>query len=85
VIGASLFEERLKVVLGRSRLELAATHDLCGVLCAGIACLLVDVIVIINHDLLAMLFAPLLATLGDLLSILDGDIGWRSPAAAQAG
>jgi hypothetical protein len=63
------------VVCGRPRLTLVIACDSRCVHHDGVACLLIDVTIIVRCGcgLLAVLFAPLLASLGALLSILDGD------------
>jgi hypothetical protein len=82
-VRASLFKELVEVVRGRLCLTLAATYDRRGVLCAGAACLLVDVAKVVDHGLLAALLVPLLAALGTLLDIRDNDVRRCSPAAAR--
>jgi hypothetical protein len=76
-VRANLLKVLLKVVPMQSRLMLAATCDNHGMHHDGVACLLVDVAIIVacGCGLLAVLLVPLLAALGALLDILDDDIG----------
>jgi hypothetical protein len=69
------------MVHGRSCLALTIACGLCGVFHAGVACLLVDAVIIVGCGLLTALFAPLLAGLNVLLGALDGNVEQRFPAA----
>jgi hypothetical protein len=85
VVRASLFKEPLKVVCLWPCLTLATALDRHDVFHARAAHLRADATINVGRGrrLLAALLAPLLATFGVRLGILDGDIEWHSPAAAQ--
>jgi hypothetical protein len=63
------------VVLSRSYLAFVVACGLCGIFGTAVARALIDATVDIGCGLLVVLLVPLLASLGALLSTLDGDAG----------
>jgi hypothetical protein len=83
VVQASLLKGLLEVVCGQSRLTLATIYDSCGMNHDEATCLLTDAIIVGRGcDLLAAQLALLLAALGDLLDVMDDNIGRCFPAVA---
>jgi hypothetical protein len=81
MIRAHFLKELLEVVFNMSYLALAIACGLCSVIGTGATRLLIDATIDVSCGLLVVLLAPLLASLGCLLSTLDGDAGQCFPTA----
>jgi hypothetical protein len=79
VVRAGLLEESLEMICQRPHLALAAVCHSRGTPHAGAACFLTVATVVAGHSNspLRTLLAPLLDSIGTLLGVMYGDIGWR--------
>jgi hypothetical protein len=84
MVWACLLEESLKVVCWRPCLALTTMRGGCNAPHVGVICLIIAIIVIVDHGLnpLRAPLMPLLATLGASLVILDFSIEWCHVAVA---